>query len=156
MRPEDLARELGIDGKRLRGWLRHRWPRRPEVRGLAWLLTDDQVAEARRAFAGARSRSSGSVIVRPASPPVRGPSTVAAVPSSPRLSWLDLQHYADAVLASGLRDLLRQRRVVWSQVDVHTAGVYVFAEGTAMIYVGESTTVSRRVEQHLDPGSANP
>lgn len=162
MRPEDLARELGIDGKRLRGWFRQRWPRRPEEHGLAWFLTDEQVAEAQRAFADVRPRSSPAATVRPAPQSVTArraprsvdrPAEVAAAPRSKRLSWPDLQRHADAVLASGLRELLGQRASAWGQVDIHDAGVYVVMDEKAAAYVGESTSVSGRLGQHFDPES---
>lgn len=153
MRPEDLAAELGVEGKRLRGWLRNRWPRRPEERGQAWYLTPDQVAEVRRAFAGARPRSSRPVIVRPAALPVSRPDPIAA-PRATRLSWSDVQRYADAVLASGLVDLMSPKASPWAPVDQHSPGVYVFTDGEAAVYVGESISVAWRTGQHRDPRSS--
>ncbi len=155
MRPEDLAGELGIDGKRLRGWLRNRWPRRPEDHGLPWFLTPDQVAEVRRAFAGVQRRPLRPVVVRPGVRPAAQSTTgaIAARPSSSMLAWSDLQRYADAVLASGLKDLMSQPRSPWGPINLHTAGAYVFSEGEAIIYVGESTSISWRVAQHRDPRS---
>jgi predicted GIY-YIG superfamily endonuclease len=70
-----------------------------------------------------------------------------------RLSWPDLQRHADAVLASGLRDLMAQRAGSWGPVSLHGPGVYAFADGTLTAYVGESTSVSWRIGQHRDPGS---
>lgn len=151
MRPEDLAGELGIDGKHLRGWLRNRWPRRPEDHGLPWFLTPDQVAEVRRAFAGVQRRSSRVVVVRPGVRPAARP--ISARPSSSVLSWSDLQRYADAVLASGLKDLMSQPPSPWGPLNLHTAGAYVFSEGDAIVYFGESASVSWRVGQHRNPRS---
>lgn len=153
MRPEDLARELGIDGKRLRGWLRSRWPRAPEEHGLAWYLTPEQVTEVRRAFAGARSRSSPPVVVQRSAPVAPRPVATPASPSSSRLSWANLQTHADAVLASGLKDLTAHGAAPWGPVPLHGPGVYAFADGAVVAYVGESTSVSWRVGQHRDPGS---
>jgi hypothetical protein len=160
VRPEDLARELGIDGKRLRGWLRNRWPRSPEEHGLPWYLTPDQVAEVRRAFGGVRPRTSRPVVVeraktttRPvvvAAPPPRAPTPP---PSASPLSWPELQRHADAVLVSGLLDLMSQPASAWGPVSLHGPGVYAFADGDVTAYVGESTSVSWRVAQHRDPGS---
>jgi hypothetical protein len=48
MRPDDLARELGMDGKDLRGWLRQRFPRSAPEHGTNWYLTHQQVSMARR------------------------------------------------------------------------------------------------------------
>jgi predicted GIY-YIG superfamily endonuclease len=69
------------------------------------------------------------------------------------LSWYDLQRYADAVLASGLRDLMSQPPSAWGPINLHTAGVYVFSDADAAVYVGESSSVSWRVGQHRDPRS---
>jgi predicted GIY-YIG superfamily endonuclease len=123
--------------------------------GLPWFLTPDQVAEVRRAFSGVQRRSSRAVVVRhgvrPAAQPAARP--IAARPSSSVLSWADLQRYADAVLASGLKDLMSQPPFAWGRVNLHTAGVYVLSDGDAIVYVGESTSVSWRVGQHRDPRS---
>jgi predicted GIY-YIG superfamily endonuclease len=153
MGPDDLARELGIDRKQLRGWLRHRWPRRPEERGLAWHLTDEQVAEIRHTLPDVRQRSSRLATARPARRPADPPAIVITAPASAPLAWPDLQLHANAVLASGLRDLLGQRATSWGQVDAQTAGVYVVADEDVTIYVGESTFIARRVAQHRDAAS---
>lgn len=154
MRPEDLARELGIDGKRLRSWLRGRFPRRPEEHGLPWLLTEEQVAEARRVFAGARPRSSRSFAVRPAARPSVAALRSTMGPTPARLSWSTLQRRADGVLAAGLRTLQVQRADGWGAVDVHGAGVYAVFDGAAALYVGDAIGVSSRITQHQRLGSA--
>ncbi len=51
MRPEELAEELGISGKTLRGWLREQYPRPAIERHSWWTLTSAQVAAARKRFA---------------------------------------------------------------------------------------------------------
>jgi hypothetical protein len=43
IRAVDLATELGIDPKRLRGWLRKEFPRAAEDKNTSWLLTEEQV-----------------------------------------------------------------------------------------------------------------
>ena len=43
MRPKDLAEELGIDPKTLRGWLRKAYPRNPDEKNTSWALTEDQI-----------------------------------------------------------------------------------------------------------------
>jgi len=154
VRPEDLARELGIDGKRLRGWLRGPFPRRPDEHGLPWSLTEEQVAEARRVFAGARPRSSRSFSLRPAARPSLVAVRPTVGPTSARLSWSTLQRHADGVLAAGLRTLLVQPAVGWGAVDVHGAGVYAFFDDAAALYVGEAIVVSSRIVQHRKLGSA--
>lgn len=50
MRPEDLARELGISGKELRAWLRKQFPHDAGDHGTNWHLTHTQVTMARRRF----------------------------------------------------------------------------------------------------------
>ncbi|HKO21095.1 MAG TPA: MerR family transcriptional regulator [Candidatus Eisenbacteria bacterium] len=50
MKPEELARELGVSGKTLRQWLREEFPRPKGERGKHWDLADEQVAAARRRF----------------------------------------------------------------------------------------------------------
>jgi hypothetical protein len=56
MRTEDLARELGMSGKRLRAWLREAYPRTAAEHGGRWMLTTDQIAAA-RAWAADAGRS---------------------------------------------------------------------------------------------------
>src|SRR5689334_13926085 len=73
MRPNDLAEELGIDGRQLRGWLREAYPRRASERGASWELTEEQVLAARARFAGrARSRPGAATVVRRAPAQVDG------------------------------------------------------------------------------------
>jgi transcriptional regulator with XRE-family HTH domain len=43
MRPKDLAAELGIDPKTLRGWLRKEFPRNPNEKNTSWALTEEQI-----------------------------------------------------------------------------------------------------------------
>ncbi len=47
MRPEKLAAKLGISGKTLRAWLRRTYPRKPVLKGVSWILTDEQIQAAR-------------------------------------------------------------------------------------------------------------
>jgi hypothetical protein len=56
MEPEELARRLGITGRRLRDWLRRRYPRGAIDHGARWSLTPEQVAEASRHFGFASPR----------------------------------------------------------------------------------------------------
>jgi len=51
IRPPDLAKEIGIDPKRLRGWLRKEYPRATDEKNTSWYLTDDQVEAAWARFA---------------------------------------------------------------------------------------------------------
>ena len=57
MRPEDIAAELGISGKTIRGWLREKYPRSAEQRYARWALTPAQVRALRERFAGRRRRA---------------------------------------------------------------------------------------------------
>jgi hypothetical protein len=59
VRPEDLAAELGINGRTLRGWLRLTYPRGASERGSSWDLTAAQVAAARSRWSGRSARSAG-------------------------------------------------------------------------------------------------
>lgn len=49
--PSALAEELGIDPKRLRGYLRKEFPRQPEARNSAWDVSEEAAAAARERFA---------------------------------------------------------------------------------------------------------
>jgi hypothetical protein len=81
MRPEELARQLGISGKTLRGWLRWRFPRRPLEHKTSWFLTEDQVRAARLHFGGVYTPIFEG---RPEDHPT-GDDDVRALPSPPAL-----------------------------------------------------------------------
>jgi hypothetical protein len=49
-RPEQLAARLGVDGKRVRRFLRDEYPREESERGVSWHLTADQVARVAERF----------------------------------------------------------------------------------------------------------
>jgi hypothetical protein len=68
-------------------------------------------------------------------------------------SWLEVQENADAILAGGLRHLLAQARLPWGSVGTSQAGVYVFSDAETTAYVGESTSVSWRIDQHFKSNS---
>lgn len=51
MRPEALAKEIGISGKNLRGWLRKTHPRAAEQKNTAWIIPANIVKEAKQHFA---------------------------------------------------------------------------------------------------------
>jgi hypothetical protein len=69
--PEDLARELGTTGRRVRGFLRMRFPRPPTDLGSRWDLAEEQVAEVRRRF----SVGSYEPLARPAASATRAQRT---------------------------------------------------------------------------------
>lgn len=56
VRPEDLANELGISGKIVRGFLRSTMPRDPQAKNTAWVLTAKQAATVREHFKSRRSK----------------------------------------------------------------------------------------------------
>lgn len=43
VRPGDLAKELGVDAKRIRAFLRQEFPRAAEAKNTSWSLSDEQV-----------------------------------------------------------------------------------------------------------------
>lgn len=62
MRPNDLADELGVDSRQLRGWLRNAYPRAEDERGSSWELTAMQVTAARARFASRAPRHTSAPI----------------------------------------------------------------------------------------------
>ena len=51
IRPEDLARELGMtDGKRVRAFLRQTFPRPADAKNTSWALTQEQADAVRARF----------------------------------------------------------------------------------------------------------
>lgn len=54
-RPEELSDELGISGKLVRSFLRKRFPRSPEAKNTAWVLTAKQAEIVREHFKARRS-----------------------------------------------------------------------------------------------------
>lgn len=50
IRPNDLAKELGVDGKRVRAFLRGQFPRQEEARNTNWALTKAQEKAVREKF----------------------------------------------------------------------------------------------------------
>lgn len=65
MRPEKLARELGVSGKHLRTWLRKTFPRKPEEKHQHWILTPAQEAAARKHFENRPRRVDSRAGMRP-------------------------------------------------------------------------------------------
>lgn len=49
--PKELAAELGIDPKVLRGWLRKEHSRKAEAKNTSWVIPAKVAAEAKKAFA---------------------------------------------------------------------------------------------------------
>lgn len=57
MRPEELAPELGISAKHLRGWLGKSYPRPADMKQKPWHMTEAQVRAARAHFAAGPRRA---------------------------------------------------------------------------------------------------
>jgi hypothetical protein len=51
IRPKELAKELEVDPKTLRGYLRKEFPRSASEKNTSWVLSEDQAAKAREHFA---------------------------------------------------------------------------------------------------------
>jgi predicted GIY-YIG superfamily endonuclease len=121
---------------------------------MPWDLSEGQAAEARSAFAHSRARRSRIPTSTPLADTlvVSPPRTFRRVPTN-RLPWSEVQKDADGILAAGLRHLLAQPRLPWEPLRMSQAGVYVFSDGETTAYVGESTSVSWRVSQHLKSNS---
>jgi hypothetical protein len=49
--PKELAAELGVDPKVLRGWLRKEHTRLASAKNTSWVITAKVAADARKAFA---------------------------------------------------------------------------------------------------------
>jgi hypothetical protein len=54
-RPEELADELGVSGKLVRAFARKTFPRSPEAKNTAWVLTNGQAEAIRKHFLARRS-----------------------------------------------------------------------------------------------------
>lgn len=49
-RPEDLAKELNVSGKQIRGFLRSEFGRSAEAKGTSWVLTAEQAEKVMARF----------------------------------------------------------------------------------------------------------
>lgn len=58
--PKELAAELGVDPKVLRGWLRKEHTRVAEAKNTTWVITAKVAADARKAFAKNRTDSAAA------------------------------------------------------------------------------------------------
>jgi hypothetical protein len=50
IKPEDLATELGVSGKRIRAFLRTEFPRKTDEKNTSWALTEKQAQAVRERF----------------------------------------------------------------------------------------------------------
>jgi len=53
--PKQLAAEIGVDAKSLRGFLRKNFTRAAEVKGTSWIITKEAADAAREHFAKQRT-----------------------------------------------------------------------------------------------------
>jgi 5-methylcytosine-specific restriction enzyme B len=100
-RPEDLAARLGLDGKRVREFLRARYPRADSELGDAWALTPDQAEALVTHFAGDADATAADALYA---------------------DWVGLlQEFRYRLLAAGteLRDLLDAQGLAWWLVSAH-------------------------------------
>jgi hypothetical protein len=94
--PEQLAQELGISARTLRGWLREEWPRPVTDRGARWSMLHEQVAAARRQFQPGKSRGVSSRAQQRGSIPDQGRAAqltserLAALLETPTRNLIDL------------------------------------------------------------------
>jgi hypothetical protein len=94
-RPEDLAARLGIDGRRVRAFLRERHPRAESEHGQDWSLTPEQAEDVVAHFAGEADATAANALYA---------------------DWVDLlQEFRYRLLAAGteLRDLLDAQGLAW-------------------------------------------
>lgn len=55
--PKELAADIGVDPKVLRGWLRKEHTRKAEAKNTSWVITAKVAADAKKAFAKNRTDS---------------------------------------------------------------------------------------------------
>lgn len=144
MEPPDLARELGIDAKKLRSWLRRTYPRSLVDHNSRWALTPEQVAAARNQFSKRSARPS------PVAAPVQPPPEQAArpAPSTTAADQRPLWEHMDAQRGHDVRSFKVERAPT-------APGVYAFYRGGAAVYVGRAVTESgirSRLRTHTATG----
>lgn len=135
MRAADLARELGVDPKRLRQWLRDNFTHEHNA---PWDLTTEQETLAREKFSemrGARSRGTADSTDCPSPPRSRGRSDEAYV--------IDL---CDELLG---RRALRQHRFSWLVGAPGKSGVRACLPVDAY-YPDEALVIEYRERQHCE------
>lgn len=105
-RPEELAYEIGMSAKVLRGWLRREFPRDPADHWQPWYLTHDQVIATRAHFGGG-----------PRSSPWHSTHRPAVVEGSPAEDRRD-QAFVTSLVAELLgEEPLRDHRFSWLMGD---------------------------------------
>lgn len=118
MRPDVLAKELGISSRTLRDWLRHEFRRSAAEHGAAWFLTDQQVRSARLRFALSRPR---------AQTPLEGPSVeVHPAPAQARRERVEF----------AVRSLVALPCLLRSAMPPNMAGLYAWWIASASLPIG--------------------
>lgn len=100
-RPEDLAARLGLDGRRVRAFLRERYPRAESERGDEWSLTPEQAEAVLTHFAGEADATAADALYA---------------------DWVALlQEFRYRLLAAGteLRDVLDAQGLAWWLVSAY-------------------------------------
>lgn len=59
VRPADLAKELDVSAKALRGFLRREFPRSADAKNTSWTLTDEMVEKATAHFTPSEDEDEG-------------------------------------------------------------------------------------------------
>ena len=101
-RPEDLAARLGLDGRRVREFLRERFPRAESEHGDAWVLTPDQAEALLTQFASDADATAADALYA---------------------DWVGLLQelrYRLLAAGTGLRDLLDAQGLAWWLVSGHS------------------------------------
>jgi hypothetical protein len=122
--PSQLAREFGVSGVRLRGYLRDRYPGEAPGSGGRWRLRPEQVADLRNYF-GARHRVAATVAARVAVSGIyhddwfwEGNVQRVIAAHLERAGWT-IESIADAATKAQGDDIspaVRERRRVWRHV----------------------------------------
>jgi hypothetical protein len=106
MRPDELARELGVSGKTIRAWLRETYPRRAGEEHQPWHLTATQIRAVRERFSERRGRAASrdKMVVTTIALPERVHSRLVQTARTKRLAM------TEAVRLAILEWLLSDRR----------------------------------------------
>ena len=120
-RPDEIAARLGLDGRRVREFLRTRFPRADSKRGDAWVLTPDQADAVLTHFAGEADATAADALYA---------------------DWVGLlQELRYRLLAAGaeLRDLLDAQGLAWWLVSAHPPKGWAGEELAALEAFGRGT-----------------
>lgn len=145
MEPTDLARQLGIDPKALRAWLRRTFPRSAVDHNSRWALSPEQVAAARSRFGSSPPPHSSD----PAPPQPSLAHATMATTSSKAAHGRPLWEHMEAQPGHDVRS--------FGAATAPTApGVYAFYRGGAAVYIGRAVTetgLRSRLRTHTATGA---